>query len=88
MGNATGAVEPFSILTLALKGSLTLARPQVYSYVQKREDLERGAQALFSMISSGAINIDISARYALEQAAQAHIAVESGTTTGSTILLP
>ena len=87
-GNATGAVEPFNILTLAQKGSLLLARPQVYAYVEKREDLERGAAEVFSRIISADIKIGIGARYPLEQAAEAHRLAESGVTMGSTVLLP
>ena len=88
LGNATGPVEPFNILSLAQKGSLTLARPQVYAYVEKREDLERGASALFEMIASDALTIDITGRYELQQAGELHERVELGMTTGSSILLP
>lgn len=88
LGNATGPVEPFNILTLAQKGSLSLVRPQVYAYVDKREELERGASELFRMIASGAIAVDISGGYPLAQAVDLHRLVESGVTMGSSILLP
>jgi NADPH:quinone reductase len=88
LGNATGPVEPFNILTLAQKGSLSLVRPQVYAYVDTPEQLQRGASELFRMISSGAITVDVTVRYPLAQAAEVHRLVESGVTVGSSVLLP
>lgn len=86
-GNATGAVEPFNILTLAAKGSLKLVRPQVFAYIEKRQDLERGAAALFAMIAEHKLDIAIRQRFAISDAAKAHDSVESGQTTGATILV-
>lgn len=40
------------------------------------------------MISSGKIHITIGQRYALADAAKAHADLESGRTSGSSILLP
>jgi NADPH2:quinone reductase len=86
-GNATGAVEPFNILTLAAKGSLKLVRPQVFAYIEKRQDLERGAAALFAMITQNKLHIAINQRFTISDAAKAHDSVESGQTTGATILI-
>ena len=86
LGNATGPVPPFSIMTLAAKGSLKLVRPQVFSYVEKRADLERGAKALFDAIASGKVTIDIGSVFSVSEAAKAHDAVESQKTTGAIVL--
>ncbi|WP_101758665.1 quinone oxidoreductase [Oceanicoccus sp. KOV_DT_Chl] len=85
-GNATGPVEPFNIMMLAAKGSLKLVRPQVFAYVEKREALEKASAVLFEMISSGKITVEISQRFHVSEAARAHDSVESGKTTGATIL--
>lgn len=86
-GNATGPVPPVNILELMRKGSLFLTRPQFFDYVPIRAALEEGANALFSAIRSGAVRININQRYPLTDAAQAHLAVESRQTTGSTVLV-
>ncbi len=85
-GNASGpppAVEP---LTLAAKGSLMVTRPVLGHFVAARADLLRGCEALFAVVKSGAVKIDIGQIYALEDAAKAHVALEARQTTGSTIL--
>ncbi|MFC3111205.1 quinone oxidoreductase family protein [Undibacterium arcticum] len=87
-GNASGAVPPFALSELASRGSLFITRPTLFSYVAKREDLEARAHELFEMVESGKIKIEIHQRYALKDAAQAHIDLESRKTTGSSILVP
>ncbi|MDB5908369.1 MAG: quinone oxidoreductase [Massilia sp.] len=87
-GSASGPVPPFSLNELASRGSLFITRPTLFSYAAKRSDLEAMAADLFEMVSSGKVKIDIHQRYKLEDAAQAHIDLESRKTTGSSILLP
>ncbi|WP_114376785.1 quinone oxidoreductase family protein [Elioraea thermophila] len=87
-GNASGAVPPFDIGLLAAKGSLFLTRPTLVTYTAKREDLVASAEALFAVVRSGAVKIEVNQRFALKDAAEAHRALEGRRTTGSTILLP
>jgi len=87
-GNATGPVPAIDILDLMRKGSLFLTRPQLYSYISTREELEQGANALFDVIRSGAVTINISQRFDLKDTVKAHIMVESKQTTGATLLIP
>lgn len=87
-GNATGAVEPVNILMLMLKGSLSLVRPQVHSYIATRSELESGANALFQMLSSGKLLVEIGQQIALADVGDAHRLVESQQTSGSIVLLP
>lgn len=87
-GNSSGAVPPFSLSELASRGSLFITRPSLGSYVATRPELETAAADLFQMISSGKVKIDVNQRFSLADAAQAHIALESRKTTGSTVLLP
>jgi NADPH2:quinone reductase len=87
-GSASGPVPPFSLQELASRGSLFITRPTLFTYVAKREDLEATAKDLFDMVESGKVRIGVNQRYALKDAAQAHIDLESRKTTGSSILLP
>jgi len=87
-GNASGPVPPFDIGQLALKGSLFLTRPTLFSYTARREDLEEGARELFDVLESGKVRIDVKHRWPLSQAADAHRALEGRKTTGSIVLVP
>lgn len=87
-GNASGAVPPFNTGILAQKGSLYLTRPTLVTYIAARADLEATSSALFDAIKSGKVKVDISARYKLADAAQAHRDLEARKTTGQIILVP
>jgi len=85
-GNASGPPDPMPPGLLAQKGSLFLTRPTLYHYIATREELDRSAGELFEIASSGKVRIDIGQTFALKDAAEAHRALESRRTTGSTIL--
>jgi len=87
-GNASGSVPPFDLGVLGRKGSLFLTRPTVFSYIARRDDLERGAAELFDAVRSGKVKIDVSRTWPLAKAADAHRALEARETTGSLVLLP
>jgi NADPH2:quinone reductase len=46
------------------------------------------AADLFSVVASGALHAGVHQTFALKDAAAAHTALESRTTTGSTVLVP
>jgi len=85
-GQSSGPVPVFDIGTLAAKGSLFLTRPTLMTYTAKREDLVATAKELFEVVASGAVKLEVNQRFALENAADAHRALEARETTGSTIL--
>lgn len=87
-GNASGKVPPIEPVVLSAKGSLFLTRPTLFHYTASREDLETAAAELFGVVTSGDVKISVNQTYALSDAAQAHIDLESRKTTGSTVLLP
>jgi len=87
-GNASGPVPPVELGILAAKGSLYLTRPTLATYVAKLADLERSAAELFDVVAQGAVKIQVNQTFALQDAAAAHIALESRQTTGSTVLIP
>lgn len=85
-GNASGKPEPFDMGLLAQKGSLFLTRPTLMTYTAVRKDLLESARALFSMVASGKVQVEIRQRWPLRDAAAAHRALESCRTVGSSIL--
>jgi NADPH2:quinone reductase len=87
-GNASGAVEAFNLGLLAQKGSLYVTRPALFSYTATRDELLACANDLFDVVSKGAVKIEINQRFSLDQAADAHRALEGRETTGSTLLVP
>ena len=87
-GNSSGAVDPFSPGELAKRGSLYLTRPTLGAYMATRPELEAMAADLFGMVESGKVKIEVNQSFPLAQAADAHRALESRRTTGSTVLLP
>jgi NADPH2:quinone reductase len=87
-GNASGAVEPFSPMELARRGSLLLTRPVIFDFIRARSDLLAAAAELFGRLQAGAINININQTYPLQEAARAHVDLEARKTTGSVVLIP
>lgn len=87
-GNASGAVPPIALLDLMKGGSLFVTRPTLADFIATPEDLARTAQRLFDRLTSGVVTAQIGQRFTLEDAAEAHRALEARQTTGSTVLLP
>jgi NADPH2:quinone reductase len=87
-GNASGAVPPVSLLDLMRGGSLYLTRPTMADYTATSEDLARTAFALFDRMARGVVTAQIGQRFALADSAEAHRALESRQTIGSTVLIP
>ncbi len=87
-GNASGPVDPFPPSELASRHSLYVTRPILADFINTREKLLNASQELFDLVIKGVIKININQRYALKDAAQAHMDLESRKTTGSTILIP
>jgi NADPH2:quinone reductase len=87
-GNASGEVTGVSLSLLAARGSLSVTRPKLMSFIAKREELESASRELFDVVASGALKIEIGQSFALSEAGRAHQALESRATTGSTILIP
>ena len=86
-GNASGPVPPFSPLELSSK-SLFVTRPRLFDYIVTTQELDESAEALFAVLASGAVKIDIGQTFPLAEARAAHEALEGRRTTGATLLLP
>ncbi len=87
-GNASGPVEGVNLATLNQHGSLFVTRPKLYDYYATPEDRAAGSTRLFDLLAQGVLKPEIGQRFALEDAAKAHRALESGKTVGATLLLP
>ena len=87
-GNASGPVPPFDIMGLARRGSLKLTRPTLFAHIADPAVLQEMAADLFAKMESGAVKVRIDQRVPLDQVAEAHRAMESRATTGSTVLIP
>ena len=85
-GNASGKVPPFDIGVLAAKGSLKITRQTLFTHIADHATCQQMARHLFDKVESGAVNIRIDQRFALEDVADAHRALEARGTTGQTIL--
>jgi NADPH:quinone reductase-like Zn-dependent oxidoreductase len=86
-GQASGPYNEFTTAMLAPK-SLFLTRPTLFGYNATRAELEASAAALFGVVQSGAVKIEVNQSYALADVVQAHRDLEARKTTGSTILIP
>lgn len=84
-GSASGPVPPFDLQRLAKGGSLKITRPTLFTHLADHETCQEMAQTLFDKLESGAVKTNIGQRYRLEEAAEAHRALEARETTGSTI---
>ena len=87
-GNASGAIAAFDILQLSQKGSLFATRPTLAHHATTREKIAAMANEMFDLVLAGKIVSEPRQTFALRDAADAQRALESRTTTGSTILLP
>ncbi|ODT88232.1 quinone oxidoreductase [Phenylobacterium sp. SCN 70-31] len=87
-GNASGPVPPFAPGRLAQGGSLYLTRPTLFDYVATTEELDASAAAVFDIVASGKVKIEIGQTFPLADARKAHEALESRSTVGASLLIP
>lgn len=85
-GNASGKVPPFDPGILGPKGCLYVTRPTLFGHITSREKTQEMADNLFAKVTSGNVNIRIDQRFALDDVADAHRALEARQTTGATVL--
>ncbi len=87
-GNASGPAPAVEPQRLARGGSLFFTRPTLVDYVATTEELDASAAALFEVIVSGQVKIEIGQTFALADARRAHEALESRATIGASLLIP
>jgi NADPH:quinone reductase len=87
-GNASGPVPAFEPARLQRAGSLFFTRPTLFDYAATTEELDASASALFEVIASGAVRIDIGQTFPLADVRRAHEALEGRETVGASLLIP
>jgi NADPH2:quinone reductase len=87
-GNASGPAPPVDPIRLMRGGSLVFTRPTLFDYIVTTDELDASAEALFEMIGSGKVKIEIGQTFKLEDARAAHEALESRETVGASLLIP
>jgi NADPH:quinone reductase-like Zn-dependent oxidoreductase len=86
-GQASAPLDPVDIAGFVGK-SARVSRPNFGHYTGTPADVRAITDRLFDVLRRGIVTVDIGQRFDLKDAADAHRALESRRTTGSTILLP
>jgi NADPH2:quinone reductase len=86
-GQSSGVVPPFDLGRLNASGSLFVTRPSLAHYIATREELLLRADFVLDSVSKGDLDIRIGERFPLDEAAQAHRALEGRRTTGKVLLI-
>jgi len=87
-GAASGPVPPFDPQRLNSAGSLFLTRPTLAHYTHTADEFGWRAGELLDAIAKGVLDITVSNRYPLADAADAHRDLEGRRTVGSVVLMP
>jgi NADPH2:quinone reductase len=87
-GAASGPVPPVDPQRLNAAGSVYLTRPTLAHFTRTSAEFAWRSGELFDAIAAGSINVTVSQRYPLADAAQAHTDLQSRQTIGSIVLMP
>ena len=87
-GASSGPVPPVDPQRLNAAGSVFLTRPTLGDHVADRDELDWRAAEVFGAVTEGSLDVRIGATYPLADAAEAHRALESRSTTGKVLLIP
>jgi NADPH2:quinone reductase len=87
-GNASGPAPAVEPLRLSRGGSLFFTRPTLFDYIATTPELDESAGALFQMIASGRIKVEIGQTFPLAHARRAHEALQGRETIGASLLIP
>lgn len=85
-GQSSGPVDPIDPQLLNRKGSLYLTRPSLVHYTATREELLARAGDVLGWVADGSLHVRIDRDLPLEQAAEAHRALEARRTAGKVLL--
>jgi NADPH2:quinone reductase len=85
-GQSSGAIPPFELGTLNVKGSLFVTRPSLAHHVLTRDELLWRAGDVLNWVASSKLKLRIDHVYPLDAAANAHRDLESRKTAGKLIL--
>ncbi len=86
-GQSSGAVGAVDPQVLSAAGSAFLTRPSLAHYAASREELEERGREVYRWMKEGAVSVRIDRTFPLQEAADAHRALESRATMGKILLL-
>jgi NADPH2:quinone reductase len=87
-GEASGDVPPIDPRELLFRKSLYLTRTGLDHYIADRAELRARTDELFGWVAAGRLKQRIFRTYRLEEAADAHRALEARATTGKLLVIP
>jgi NADPH:quinone reductase len=87
-GASSGPVPPFDPQRLNSAGSVFLTRPTLMHYTRTTDEFSWRAGELLNAIADGTIDVTVSNRYPLAEAADAHRDLQGRKTVGSVVLVP
>jgi NADPH2:quinone reductase len=87
-GASSGQVPPFDLQRLGAMGSIVVTRPSLAHFIADASELTWRSQELFIAIVKGALDIRIAARFSLDDAGEAHRAIQSRRYSGKILLIP
>jgi NADPH2:quinone reductase len=87
-GNASGPPAPVPPGRLAQAGSLYLTRPTLFDYIATPQELDASAAALWEVMGSGQVRVQVGQTFPLADARLAHEALEARATIGASLLIP
>ena len=85
-GAASGAVPPFDLQRLNGLGSLTITRPNLGDFVRTPEELAWRVGDIFDAVLAGTLSVAIAKTLPLDDAAEAHRAIQSRQYSGKILL--
>ena len=87
-GNASGYVNTIDVKKHINTKGLFFTRPSIAHYTVTRKELEDSAKKVFDAVISKKIKIDISKKYTLVQAKNAHEDLEARKLIGPAVIIP
>jgi NADPH2:quinone reductase len=87
-GAASGPVPPVDPQRLNSAGSVFLTRPSLAHYLRTPDEFTWRAGEVIDAVADGSIDVTVSRRYRLPEAAEAHRDLQGRRTVGSIVLVP
>lgn len=88
LGQVGNPLQSMKLADLGPARSLSVSVPGIFAYLRICDDLQKAADEMFAMFTSGKISAQIGDRFKLSDVTAAHQKLEAGATTGAVILLP
>jgi NADPH2:quinone reductase len=86
-GASGGALNSINPRPPGSPGSISFIRPGLADFIATRAEFEGRVTDLFAWLRDGRLKLEIGGRFPLDQAAEAHRAIESRATTGKLVLV-